>query len=249
MLEDDASDIIQKAARGLGVETPPHRSDDQITAAAAALGLDPRRLLAIAHHRYQPTVLPPDGLAVFTTRYGRLQMDVNAYLAFDRASGTAVAFDTGADARPALGFVRDHQLELAALFITHTHPDHIADLGRFGDTPVHAPAAEPLDAATAVRPGDSFRFGPLTVEARLTSGHSPGGTSYVVHGLAAPVAIVGDALFAGSIGGPKVSYRDARDHIRSQIFTLPPDTVLCPGHGPLTSVALETENNPFFPER
>jgi glyoxylase-like metal-dependent hydrolase (beta-lactamase superfamily II) len=70
----------------------------------------------------------------------------------------------------------------------------------------------------------------------------------VVEGLARPLAIVGDALFAGSMGGAKVSYADALATNRREIFSLPDATVLAPGHGPLTSVGEEKIHNPFFPE-
>ena len=75
-----------------------------------------------------------------------------------------------------------------------------------------------------------------------------GGLTYVITGLARPVAIVGDALFAGSMGGGVVSYADALETNRREIFTLPDDTVICPGHGPMTSVAEEKHHNPFYPE-
>jgi len=60
--------------------------------------------------------------------------------------------------------------------------------------------------------------------------------------------IVGDALFAGSMGGGLVSYDEALRTNRSGIFTFPDDTIICPGHGPLTTVGEEKQHNPFFPE-
>jgi glyoxylase-like metal-dependent hydrolase (beta-lactamase superfamily II) len=60
------------------------------------------------------------------------------------------------------------------------------------------------------------------------------------------LAIVGDAIFAGSMGGGAVSYEEALRTNRQSIFTLPDNTVLCPGHGPLTTVGEEKRNNPFF---
>jgi glyoxylase-like metal-dependent hydrolase (beta-lactamase superfamily II) len=60
------------------------------------------------------------------------------------------------------------------------------------------------------------------------------------------VVIVGDALFAGSMGGGMVSYADALRTNRREIMTLPPQTVICPGHGPMTTVAEERAHNPFF---
>jgi hydroxyacylglutathione hydrolase len=84
------------------------------------------------------------------------------------------------------------------------------------------------------------------VDTLLTSGHSLGGMSYVVNGLARPVAIVGDSIFAGSMGGGGVSYEDALRNNRQKILRLPENTVLCPGHGPLTTVGEERKHNPFF---
>ena len=65
-------------------------------------------------------------------------------------------------------------------------------------------------------------------------------------GLARPVAVVGDSIFAGSMGGGNVSYGDAVKNNVDQILTLPATTVICPGHGPLTSVGEELKGNPFF---
>ena len=70
--------------------------------------------------------------------------------------------------------------------------------------------------------------------------------TYFVTGLAHPLAIVGDSIFAGSMGGGNVSYKDAVNNNLKKILTLPDDTIICPGHGPLTTVAEEKEHNPFF---
>ena len=63
-----------------------------------------------------------------------------------------------------------------------------------------------------------------------------------------PIAVVGDSLFAGSMGGGVVSFADALENNREKILTLPDDTILCPGHGPMSSIAEEKAYNPFFPE-
>ena len=95
---------------------------------------------------------------------------------------------------------------------------------------------------------ESWESGGLKIEPRSTWGHSKGGITYVVSGLEKPVAIVGDALFASSMGGSMVSFSDALATNRKEIFTLPDPTVLCPGHGPLTTVGEEKAHNPFYPE-
>jgi hydroxyacylglutathione hydrolase len=61
-----------------------------------------------------------------------------------------------------------------------------------------------------------------------------------------PVAIVGDSIFASSMGGGMISYEDALRNNKEKILTLPGNTVICPGHGPMTTVAEEKANNPFF---
>jgi glyoxylase-like metal-dependent hydrolase (beta-lactamase superfamily II) len=60
------------------------------------------------------------------------------------------------------------------------------------------------------------------------------------------VAIVGDAIFAGSIGRGNQSWDLAKEKVRGNIFSLPAETLICPGHGPLTTVEQEKSNNPFF---
>ena len=70
----------------------------------------------------------------------------------------------------------------------------------------------------------------------------------MVDGLETPVAISGDSLFAGSMGGGMVSYQDALQNNREKIMTLPGKTIVCPGHGPMTTIEEERRHNPFFPE-
>jgi glyoxylase-like metal-dependent hydrolase (beta-lactamase superfamily II) len=70
--------------------------------------------------------------------------------------------------------------------------------------------------------------------------------TFVVTGLARPIAIVGDSLFAASMGGGAVSYEDAVRNNVEKILSLPGETIVCPGHGPLTTVGREKQGNPFF---
>jgi glyoxylase-like metal-dependent hydrolase (beta-lactamase superfamily II) len=92
----------------------------------------------------------------------------------------------------------------------------------------------------------SFSLAGLDIEARDVSGHSPGLTNFAIHGLDRPLSIVGDAIFAGSIGGVKADYPGTLDRIRRNILSDQLNTVLACGHGPLTTVGLELKNNPFF---
>jgi hydroxyacylglutathione hydrolase len=135
-----------------------------------------------------------------------------------------------------------------SIFITHTHEDHVAALKEIAaktSARVFGPSLESVAGATSVQEGNRFEIGNLKVEAKLTNGHSPGGISYVIEGLSVPVAVVGDSLFAGSMGGAPNAYSLALTNNREKLMTLPADTVLCPGHGPMTTVGEERRHNPF----
>jgi hydroxyacylglutathione hydrolase len=265
-LEDLFEDIVEKAKRGLGLgdqelsqktrlgteELRALKSGSgdrsKISALAQALGLRPDALEASYAKSWYPDDVPAvEGVKQFNTPL--LDMTVNAYLVWDTASKDAAVFDTGADASGILKFVYSEKLSVKYLFLTHTHQDHVADLGAIVKTThaeIFAPDLERVADGKVAREGDQFRLGKLRIEARLTNGHSPGGTSYIIHGLQVPVAVVGDSLFAGSMGGAPNDYQKALRNNVEKILSLPPETLICPGHGPLTTVANEKDHNPFF---
>jgi hydroxyacylglutathione hydrolase len=265
-LEDNVSDIIGKAQRGLGISDSQlaERSgvsaekirklregafdEDAVERAAPILKLDAAALRKLATGKWNPETMGEiDGLAQFNTIYG--DMTVNAYLVWDPPTREAVAFDTGADCGEMLRRIEKENLSVKLILLTHAHPDHVADLPRLKKAtgaPVYISKLEKTEGAEEVEEGKRFRVGLLEIEARLTSGHSPGGMTYLVTGLSRPVAIVGDSLFAGSMGGGNVSYGDALRNNREKILTLPDETIICPGHGPLTTVGKEKRDNPFF---
>jgi glyoxylase-like metal-dependent hydrolase (beta-lactamase superfamily II) len=206
-------------------------------------------LVASGRRAYYPIVPAPHGLACFNTPYQ--DFFVNAYLAWDVDTREAVAFDTGSELRPMLDAIRQHDLTLKLILLTHTHPDHIlklAELKQATGAPAYVSHLEPTPGADTHEEGRTFEVGRLRVEARQTTGHSRGGTTYVVRGLDKDLAVVGDALFAGSMGGGIVSYEDALANNRRKVLSLPDDTVICPGHGPLSTIGLEKRHNPFYPE-
>ncbi len=270
-LEDTVTDIIGKAQRGLGlsdvdlaeragIDAGELNAVKQVQGVAfakvekltRALELGPRSLVALAEGKYEPaTTLPKAGFFQANTPYG--DMHVNAYLIWDVETGLAAAFDTGADCTPLLEEIKKRNLTLQDVYLTHGHIDHIMELDRLiekagGSVGVHISEAEALDGAATFKPGVTFSLGRLHIETRDTSGHSVGGTTYLVHGLNRPLAIVGDALFAGSVGGIKSDYRASLKKIRENILSAQEGTVLAPGHGPLTTVLQEKTSNPFFPE-
>jgi hydroxyacylglutathione hydrolase len=265
-LEDNVGDIIGKAQRGLRISDTElaekarvssqkirelregHFDELALLRVAPVLGLAPRAVCELAKGEWHPKKIDAqDGFAQFNTHYHG--MAVNAYLVWDPASRVAAAFDTGADSSEMVRFASRSKLKVNLILLTHAHADHVADLPRLreetgGD--VFAPAREPVPGAEPIEEGKRFRLGALQIESRLTWGHSQGGMTFVVTGLARPIAIVGDSLFAGSMGGGNVSYNDALRNNLEKILTLPDETIICPGHGPMTTVGEEKEHNPFF---
>lgn len=263
-LEDLFNDVLAKSQRGLGLtlaalsektgvseaEIEAARNGDKthsvLLKLSPALGLHGPALVAMAEGGWHPKPVALAGLAQFNTTYH--DMTVNAYLVWDEQTREAAAFDTGATAAPMMEKLHELGLTLKYLFLTHTHPDHVADVATLNAPEVLVSKNEPYGGAETFTPGASWDLGGLTIESRSTWGHSKGGTTYVVSGLAQPVAVVGDALFASSMGGGIVSYADALVTNRREIFSLPSDTVIAPGHGPLTTVGEEKAHNPFYPE-
>ncbi|MBC2595748.1 MBL fold metallo-hydrolase [Ruficoccus amylovorans] len=270
-LEDNSEDVIGKAQSGLGLtdEQLAEKSglgkeridalkngeadEDALRAVAPVLHLNANALIDLAQGKYQPADVELEGLLAFSTPYpeGYEGMRVNAYLAYDPQSRDAVVFDSGADASPILEAVREHGLSVKLILLTHAHGDHIKALPRLqketGNPPTYISCNEPsVKGAQSIEEGASFNLSSLSILALNTSGHSPGGMTFVVQGLKKTVAIVGDSLFAGSAGGAANAWEQALRNNHEKILTLPPETILCPGHGPMTTVAEERVHNPFF---
>jgi len=268
LLEDNYTDVIGKAQRGLKI------SDEELSALAEVsradlaavkagrpidavirrvarhLKLSPDALEDLAHGRWYPEQARfQRGFAMFSTTFE--DMKVNSYLIWDPRERSAAVFDTGADCGEMLDVIRAEKLQVHYIFLTHTHDDHIADLARLvaaTGAPVWASEREPADipGARTFQENAHFHVGELAIKTLLTWGHSPGLTTFFVTGLGRALAIVGDSLFAGSMGGSAAHYAEQYRNDRQKIFSLPRDTVLACGHGPLSSVAQELLHNPFF---
>lgn len=272
-LEDSIGDILRKAR--ISTQTPAEvaaglaglsrESYEQLESTGRApagmdwvalgrkLTLDGERLAA-QHAGWRP--LPARlgtwrELRVITTAGD--DMTVNCFLAWDEATREAVLFDTGFTAAPILEHIDTARLDLRHVFITHSHGDHVAALGdiraRFPRARIHSGSRQ-APVEHRLRPDECVSVGSLRITHRETPGHAEDGITYVVGGWpedAPLVAVVGDALFAGSIGGARENLALARRRIREAIFSLPPNTLVCPGHGPLTTVGEEIAHNPWFP--
>lgn len=178
--------------------------------------------------------------------------------------------DASFEPAPLIADVRSRTLVPQALVLTHAHVDHVAGITEvrraFPALPIWLHEAEadwlssPMLNLSALmgmdvtapgpdrllRHGDPLTLGNSTWEVRHTPGHSPGGISLWCP--AHKTVIGGDALFAGSIGRtdfPGSDFDTLARSIRTQLYTLPDDAVVHPGHGPATTVGHEKRTNPY----
>ena len=265
--EDTWLDVVKKAMRGLSLDASTLASISRVPLAEVtsllhgklnkdlllcitpALSLNPSALLALADEVPPARIRLPATARCFTTSYHDIR--VHSYVLWSEENKIAVAFDTGTDLSLLLAELSKHDLTLRSIFLTHGHRDHCAEIESLiaaTGADAWSDAAEPVPETKLLPLHFSYDLDShINIEALSTPGHSPGGTTYVIHGLASPMAIVGDALFARSVGGIScAAYLPALEAIQKNILSLPPATILCPGHGPFTTVEEELLWNPFF---
>ena len=220
---------------------------------AAALGLNEVGLCALATGKYP---LPAsDGLPfrVWPLRMAHGIGVVNAYVVVSGDAGRGLLFDTGPDAS-ALELVWPHEIRgIDAIFITHIEAEHAGGLcgavERFGVSDAFIPSGARAPLGKPMGEGDVFAAGGLEVTAFRTPGHCALHNCYHIRSKAVPCArsllVSGDLVFAGSAGGPYYCQRQLRAHLRRVLVAVPADTVVAPGHGPMTTAGNELRYNPF----
>ena len=206
-------------------------------------------------------------LEVISFETGPLQE--NAYLVIDRGTDVAAMVDPGDEAERLIDAVLAARVKLQAIWLTHAHFDHIgavAGLRRRFEVPVFLHEGDlgifeagPFQAASYGLPfegdelpghrftdGQGLTLGGLSFTVMHTPGHAPG--HVVIHGHG--IALVGDCLFAGSVGRTDLPFGSAVELGRSlaRIVALPPETRVLPGHGPATTIDEERQTNPWIPE-
>lgn len=252
-LEDEFTDVIAKAMRGLGIDVPALSEAGGITVAeieallagameesavraiSPVLGLDAAALIALPGYLPEPVAIP--GVRRIELPFGK--WIVNAWEV--EHGGVRLLFDAGTGERDILGKVPPQGL--TALLITHSHPDHIG-----GVDALAAAGVRVISETEALAAGKLF-FGSLELECVDLSGHCTPATGYFVTGLERQLFIPGDAIFAGSMGGCKT--REAHDlagsTLRTAFAKAKTGCVILPGHGPATTIAEELVSNPFHP--
>lgn len=275
MFEDEYYDILGKARYGLGLtvkqlatrsglneaeiaalESGQQRPREaQLTAAAQALELAPGKLVDLALRPEPPRALQPS--LPFTSMVLGSGFTSNGYLLACPATREGVIVDPGADPATIISRIEQLAMRPVMILLTHAHHDHIGALTKVrGKYPVPAVALKAeltlLGAharqAVLVDAGHEVSAGTLRGRFLHVPGHTAGMATIVFSAIG--VAFVGDALFARSLGrasGPGGPYAQLLENVRDKILSLPDSMILCPGHGPLTTVADEKRLNPFFP--
>ena len=196
------------------------------------------------------------------------------YVAYDDVSRECAVIDPGMmfehECERVSEFITSNNLKVNYVLLTHIHIDHVTAAeyvaehfgskvyAHQGDVPLSAELAtqaymfglnidvHPLKQIEYLNDNDTLSIGQYQVNVLHTPGHSLGGLTYYIP--KADMAFVGDTIFCRSIGRtdlPGGSFNLIADSIHTRLFTLPPQTVLYPGHGPSTTVQEEIDHNPY----
>jgi hydroxyacylglutathione hydrolase len=194
----------------------------------------------------------------------------NCSIVWDPATKRAAVVDPGGDLEKVLSLVEREGLTVEKILLTHAHIDHAgatAELARRLAVPIEGPhegdrywiealgqqaqmfglkSEGPFEPTRWLRDGDTVTVGGLTLDVRHCPGHTPGHVCF----FHAPsrFAIVGDVLFAGSIGRtdfPGGDFETLLGSIRGRLFPLGDDVQFLPGHGPTSTFGAERTTNPY----
>jgi hydroxyacylglutathione hydrolase len=272
-LEDELGDVLEKAMRHLGltdealarqagvpltkihdaIDYRPDLTSDEVRRLAAALSLNEVGLCALASGRYPR---PEIGALPFCVRSLRMPHGIgvaNAYLVGEGNGDRAVLFDTGAGIAALESAWPRSVRHLDAVFLTHVEAEHAGGLcevvRRFGVAAAFIPLGASAPCGRPLGEGEKKIVGSIEITAYSTPGHAAAHNCYVVRAPAAPLGgallVSGDLVFAGSAGGGYFSHEQLRANLGRVLGSVPPTTVIAPGHGPLTTVGNELSYNPF----
>jgi hydroxyacylglutathione hydrolase len=195
-------------------------------------------------------------------------LETNCYLVYSEDTNECIIVDPGADPDKIIQEVRSNHLKPTAIVNTHGHVDHVGankPIKDEFDIPlyIHKEDLKLLKSALQsgfglmigakksptpdgfIKEGDVLEVGKSHLKVLHTPGHSLGSISLLGDGF----ILSGDVLFRGGVGRtdlPGGSWEKLQESIKKRIFTLPPDTLVLPGHGPSTKVSFEKNSNPYL---
>ena len=187
------------------------------------------------------------GTQMIIRRFTVGRYPINGYLVADAETRMGVFIAPGGFHEEIAVYIAEQRIELRDIFFTHGHWDHVEGLGGFTQrysVQSYAPAGEVPAANHNLCGGEELNVGKLRFATFSTPGHTKAAISFYCQ----DCLFSGDALFCGSVGGtagPEQA-REQLDHVKRQLFTLPDNTLVYPGHGPMTTIAAEKYGNPFF---
>jgi hydroxyacylglutathione hydrolase len=200
-------------------------------------------------------------------------LQCNCSIIGDETTHEGMVIDPGDDIEEILALIRKHSLKIKQIVITHAHIDHVGGamkLRKLTGAPVFlnqndyallkmldvqaawigVPSPGSVDIDQSLAHADNVKAGTLEAGVIHTPGHTEG--SICLYFAAEKKLIAGDTLFAGSIGRtdlPGGSYDKILNSLHDRVLALPDETVVVPGHGPLTTIGDERETNPFLVKR
>jgi len=259
MLEDNYNDIIQKARQGTGLSV--RATADQLNMKVSEiiniekgllkfnadlvriLGLNYRKLEAIYNNQYPVMVKEKINLNNLDFKNFKIKvggLSVNTYIVSNLQHKQSLLIDAIGASKKALDYLKNTKLNPQALLITHGHFDHRAGVEQIKQ---NYPKCKIIEAGKDINQDGPVRVPGFNVQAFKTPGHTQDAVCYLVDN---QLLFSGDTLFAGSVGRPNFNYDQLLKNITEKIFTLTEEIVIAPGHGPLTTIKNEKENNPFF---
>jgi len=190
----------------------------------------------------------------------------NCYIVGSESTKEGIIIDPGADAIDILATVEKAGLTIKLIILTHRHPDHVGAAAQVkqmteAELATHVECARYLPQSSSyvyeppyqgapkperiLNDGDSIDIGGLHFTVLHTPGHTPCGISIYGEGH----VFTGDTLFNYGIGRYDLidgDYDQLMNGIKTKLLTLPPETIVHPGHGPDSTIATEIRANPFL---
>ena len=168
----------------------------------------------------------------------------NCYLVVNELTKKALIIDPCKISNALIAQIEKNNYDLIAVLITHKHSNHyrgLKTLQKIYDFPVYAADNEIASDMAILKDNGIKKIGGLNVEYFSLPGHSPDSIVYRINN----VLFTGDTIFAGTIGSSSCEYtrKYLSNGIKSKILSLPDETIIMPGHGPMTSVGAEKQHN------
>ena len=169
----------------------------------------------------------------------------NCYICWCDETGHGAVIDPAEFTAEMRDEIKQRGIDIKAIYLTHNHYDHTSAVDEFKRAyGCSVFAGTPSHGSETVTDGRTLELGKVIFRVAFTPGHTDDSICFVTEG----AAFVGDALFAAAVGGTvdRTHFEQEVAGVRAKILCLPDEPILYPGHGPATTVGIESCYNPFF---